>query len=177
MNKLNIRALNENDDNLKLSLETLVLSILLICYIISSPLLSKFRIKMIKPSGLIMILGIIITLVAKMIDPESYFFKGFHFNHSLFFTFILPIIIFCSSYNSKIETILKYLRFILLFSISGTFFSFIITGSITYCLNAQKFFTVNVPFKDGQRGSNHTRSICQFWKFFNFLRRFVPLIR
>jgi len=152
MNKLNIRVLNENDDNLKLSLETLVLSILLICYIISSPLLSKFRIKMIKPSGLIMILGIIITLVAKMIDPESYFFKGFHFNHSLFFTFILPIIIFCSSYNSKIETILKYLRFILLFSISGTFFSFIITGSITYCLNAQKFFTVNVPFKDGQEG-------------------------
>jgi NhaP-type Na+/H+ or K+/H+ antiporter len=107
---------------------------------------------MIKPSGLIMTIGIIITLITKIINPESYFFKGFQFNHSLFFTFIIPIIIFSSSYNSKIESTLKYLRFILLFSISGTFFSFILTGSITYCLNAQKFFTVNVPLKEGHSG-------------------------
>ena len=150
--KLNIRLLNENESEIKLSLATLVLSLLLICYIISGPLLRKFHIKMIKPSGLIMILGIIITLVTKVINPESNFFKGFQFNHSLFFTFILPIIIFCSVYNSTIESTIKYLRFILLFSISGTFFSFILTGSITYCLNAQQFFTVNVPFKEGHIG-------------------------
>ena len=146
--KFNIRVLSENESEIELSLETLVLSLLLICYIISGPLLRKFHIKMIKPSGLIMILGIIITLLNKLINPESHFFKGFQFNHSLFFTFILPIIIFCSSYNSKIESTLKYLRFILLFSVSGTFFSFILTGSITYCLNAQKFFTINVPVKE-----------------------------
>ena len=148
----NKRILNENESQIELSLETLVLSLLLICYIISGPLLRKFHIKMIKPSGLIMITGIIITLITKVINPESNFFKGFQFNHSLFFTFILPIIIFCSSYNSKIESTLKYLRFILLFSISGTFFSFILTGSITYCLNAQKFFTINVPLKEGHSG-------------------------
>ena len=150
--KYNKRVLNENESQIELSLETLVLSLLLICYIISGPLLRKFHIKMIKPSGLIMIIGIIITLITKVINPESNFFKGFQFNHSLFFTFVLPIIIFCSSYNSKIESTLKYLRFILLFSISGTFFSFILTGSITYCLNAQKFFTVNVPLKEGHSG-------------------------
>ena len=147
-----IRVLNENESQIELSLATLVLSLLLICYIISGPLLRKFHIKMIKPSGLIMILGIIITLLTKLINPESNFFKGFQFNHSLFFTFILPIIIFCSSYNSRIESTIKYLRFILLFSISGTFFSFILTGSITYCLNAQKFFTINVPIKEGHSG-------------------------
>ena len=147
--KLFLRELNENDSQINLSLETLVLSLLLIIYIISGPLLRKFHIKIIKPSGLIMILGIIITLINRYINPHSYFFKGFQFNHSLFFTFILPIIIFSSSYNSKIESTLKYLRFILLFSISGTFFSFILTCSITYCLNAQKFFTINVPIKDG----------------------------
>ena len=147
--KYNKRVLNENESQIELSLETLILSLLLICYIISGPLLRKFHIKMIKPSGLIMTIGIIITLITKIINPESYFFKGFQFNHSLFFTFIIPIIIFSSSYNSKIESTLKYLRFILLFSISGTFFSFILTGSITYCLNAQKFFTVNVPLKEG----------------------------
>ena len=146
--KLFFRELNENDSQLNLSLETLVLSLLLIIYIISGPLLRKYHIKIIKPSGLIMILGIIITLLNRYINPHSYFFKGFQFNHSLFFTFILPIIIFSSSYNSKIESTLKYLRFILLFSISGTFFSFILTGSITYCLNAQKFFTINIPIKD-----------------------------
>ena len=150
--KYNKRVLNENESQIELSLETLVLSLLLICYIISGPLLRKFHIKMIKPSGLIMIIGIIITLITKVINPESHFFKGFQFNHSLFFTFVLPIIIFCSSYNSKIESTLKYLRFILLFSISGTFFSFILTGSITYCLNAKKFFTVNVPLKEGHSG-------------------------
>ena len=146
--KLFFRELNENDSQINLSLETLVLSLLLIIYIISGPLLRKYHIKIIKPSGLIMILGIIITLLNRYINPHSYFFKGFQFNHSLFFTFILPIIIFSSSYNSKIESTLKYLRFILLFSISGTFFSFILTGSITYCLNAQKFFTINIPIKD-----------------------------
>ena len=152
--KFIIRKLKENESQIELSLETLVLSLLLIGYIISGPLLRKFHIKMIKPSGLIMILGIIITLLTKVINPESNFFKGFQFNHSLFFTFILPIIIFCSSYNSRIESTLKYLRFILLFSISGTFFSFIITGSINYCLNAQKFFTINIPIKEGHSGKN-----------------------
>ena len=147
-----INLINEKEIQIELSLTTLVLSLLLICYIISGPLLRKFHIKMIKPSGLIMILGIIIDLISKILKPESNFYKGFQFNHSLFFTFILPIIIFCSSYNSKIESTLKYLRFILLFSISGTFFSFILTGSINYCLNAQQFFTVNVPLKEGHSG-------------------------
>ena len=147
-----INLINEKEIQIELSLTTLVLSLLLICYIISGPLLRKFHIKMIKPSGLIMILGIIITLISKILKPESNFYKGFQFDHSLFFTFILPIIIFCSSYNSKIESTLKYLRFILLFSISGTFFSFILTGSINYCLNAQQFFTVNVPLKEGHSG-------------------------
>ena len=142
----------EEGDGMKLSLATLVLSLMLVLYIISGPLLKKVNAKIIRPSGLVMISGILITLLTKVINPDSNFFKGFQFNHSLFFTFILPIIIFCSSYNSRIESTLKYLRFILLFSISGTFFSFIITGSINYCLNAQKFFTINIPIKEGHSG-------------------------
>ena len=100
----------EEGDSMKLSLATLVLSIMLVFYIISGPLLKKFHVKIIRPSGLIMILGILVTLLTKVINPDSTFFKGFQFNHSLFFTFILPIIIFSSSYNSKIESILKYFK-------------------------------------------------------------------
>ena len=139
----------EEGDSMKLSLATLVLSIMLVFYIISGPLLKKFHVKIIRPSGLIMILGILVTLLTKVINPDSTFFKGFQFNHSLFFTFILPIIIFSSSYNSKIESILKYLRYILLFSIPGTIFSFIFISFVTYYLNSKKFFTTNYTSPDG----------------------------
>ena len=139
----------EEGDEMTLSLATLVLSIMLVCYIIAGPLLKQSGIKTFRPSGVIMILGILITLLTKIVNPDSSFFKGFQFNHSFFFTFILPIIIFSSSYNSKIESILKYLRYILLFSFSGTIFSFIFTYLITYYLNNKKFFTTKVPSEDG----------------------------
>ena len=140
----------EEGDEMTLSLATLVLSLMLVCYIIIGPLLKQFHIKIIRPSGAIMIVGIILTLLTKMVNPESSFFKGFQFNHSFFFTFILPIIIFSSAYNSKIEAILKYLRYILLFSISGTIFSFIFISLITYYLNGNEFFTTNVSSEDGK---------------------------
>ena len=145
-----IRFLHEEEgDGMKLSLATLVLSLMLVLYIISGPLLKKFNVKIIRPSGLVMILGILITLLTKVINPDSNFFKGFQFNHSLFFTFILPIIIFSSAYNSKIESILKYLRYILLFSIPGTIFSFIFISCITYYLNERQYFTTNYTSSDG----------------------------
>ena len=145
-----LRSLHgEEGDEMTLSLATLVLSIMLVCYIIAGPLLKQFRIKIFRPSGVIMILGIILTLLTKIVNPDSSFFKGFQFNHSFFFTFILPIIIFSSAYNSKIESFLKYLRYILLFSITGTIFSFIILSLFTYYLNGNQFFTTNVPSSDG----------------------------
>ena len=139
----------EEGEEMTLSLATLVLSIMLVCYIIVGPLLKQFRIKILRPSGVIMILGIILTLLTKMVNPDSTFFKGFQFNNSFFFTFILPLIIFSSAYNSKIEAILKYFRYILLFSISGTILSFIFISLITYYLNGRKFFTTNVASEDG----------------------------
>ena len=139
----------EEGEEMTLSLATLVLSIMLVCYIIAGPLLKQFRIKIFRPSGIIMILGIVLTLLTKMVNPDSSFFKGFQFNHSFFFTFILPIIIFSSAYNSKIEAILKYFRYILLFSISGTILSFIFMSLITYYLNNHKFFTTSITSEDG----------------------------
>ena len=151
MNSINpLRILHgEEGEEMTLSLATLVLSIMLVCYIITGPLLKQFRIKILRPSGVIMIVGIILTLLTKMVNPDSTFFKGFQFNHSFFLTFILPLIIFSSAYNSKIEAILKYFRYILLFSISGTILSFIFISLITYYLNGKKFFTTNVPSEDG----------------------------
>ena len=139
----------EEGDEMTLSLATLVLSIMLVCYIIAGPVLRVFRIKFLRPSGVIMILGIVLTFLTIIVNPESTFFKGFQFNHSFFFTFVLPIIIFSSSYNSKIESFLKYFRYILLFSIPGTILSFIFIAIVTVYLNNRQFFTTSVPSEDG----------------------------
>ena len=146
-----IRFLHESsgENEVNLSLESLVLSLLLVCYIISGSLLRKLRIKIIKASGVVMIVGIFITLLIKVLNPSSNFFKGFNFNRSFFFTFILPMVIFNSAYNTKLESILKYFRFILLFSISGTIFSCIFIVLITYIFNSNNFFTTNVTSEDG----------------------------
>ena len=145
-----LRKLHEKEDEneVNLSLETLVLSILLVCYIISGPLLKRFHIKIIRPSGVVMIIAILLTLLNKLMNPNSNFFKGFQFNHSFFFTFVLPIIIFSSAYNSKIESILKYLKYILLFSIPGTIISCIFIFIVTYYLNNCQFFTTKIISED-----------------------------
>ena len=86
LQKLNfLRKLHgEEGDEMTLSLATLVLSIMLVCYIIAGPVLRVFRVKFLRPSGVIMILGIIITFLTIIVNPESTFFKGFQFNHSFF---------------------------------------------------------------------------------------------
>lgn len=131
----------EPEEYIELSLETLVLCIMLVCYIISGPLFIKNKIKIIKASGFTMIVGICITLINKFFMVESNFFKGFQFNNSLFFTLILPIIIFNAGYNTKMDKFLKYFRYILLFSICGTLITFLMISVITYILNSNGFFT------------------------------------
>ena len=151
LSKINpIRLLGESEDEneVKLSLESLVLSLLIVCYIISGGLLRKLHIKILKPGGVVMIIGVLITLLNHMMNPSSNFFKGFNFNLSFFFTFILPMVIFSSAYNSKIESILKYFKYILLFSISGTIFSCIFIVVITYIFNSNQFFTTSVTSED-----------------------------
>ena len=146
-----LRFLHEGseEEGVNLSLESLVLSLLLVCYIISGSFLKKLRIKIIKPSGFVMIVGIVITLLIQLMNPDSKFFEGFSFNLSFFFTFILPLVIFSSAYMSKIESILKYFRYILLFSISGTIFSCIFIAVITYIFNINNFFTTSIKSEDG----------------------------
>jgi NhaP-type Na+/H+ or K+/H+ antiporter len=120
-NILPIRFLSEEEestDSIKLSLETLILSLMLIIYITSGPLLKKSGVKILHASGFTMIIGFVFTFIIKIIFTNSNFFKGFQFNRNLFFTFILPWIIFSAGYNLKIESFLKYFRYIILFSFS-----------------------------------------------------------
>lgn len=80
MSKFHIlRFLHEEEgDGMNLSLATLVLSLMLVLYIISGPLLKKFKVKIIRPSGLVMILGILVTLLTKIVNPDSNFSRDFN---------------------------------------------------------------------------------------------------
>ena len=139
---LPIRKLEEETGEIKLSLETLILSLMLILYISSGPLLKRKGIKILHASGFTMIIGILFTLLVKFLYPKSNFFKGFQFSDTIFFTFILPWIVFNAGYNSRIETFFKYFKYICLFSLSGTLISFIIILVVTYLLNSGGAFTI-----------------------------------
>ena len=139
---LPIRKLEEESGEIKLSLETLILSLMLILYISSGPLLKRKGIKFLHASGFTMIVGIIFTLLVKCLNPSSNFFKGFQFSDTIFFTFILPWIVFNAGYNSRIELFFKYFKYICLFSLSGTLISFIIILIVTYILNSGGAFTI-----------------------------------
>ena len=98
------RFLHEAEgDEMKLSLATLVLSLMLVLYIISGPLLKKFQVKIIRPSGLVMILGILITLLTKIVNPDSTFFKIYSSflnsrnNIQLYFYFLYNLLFKCET--------------------------------------------------------------------------------
>ena len=160
-NILPIRFLSEEEestDSIKLSLETLVLSLMLIIYITSGPLLKKSGVKILHASGFTMIIGFVFTFIVKIIFTNSNFFKGFQFNRNLFFTFILPWIIFSAGYNLKIESFLKYFRYIILFSFSGTLISFLIISVFTYILNKNQIFS----YYENSSNGNYKKIILDF---------------
>ena len=160
-NILPIRFLSEEEestDSIKLSLETLILSLMLIIYITSGPLLKKSGVKILHASGFTMIIGFIFTFIVKILFTNSNFFKGFQFNRNLFFTFILPWIIFSAGYNLKIESFLKYFRYIILFSFSGTLISFLIISVFTYILNKNQIFS----YYENSSNGNYKKIILDF---------------
>lgn len=69
---------------------------------------------------------------------RNWIFKG----HNFFLHLYFQIIILCSSYSLKIESIFN----------KWHFFSFILIVSITYCLSEQQFFIFNIPLKEGHSG-------------------------
>ena len=71
-----------------------------------------------------------------------------HFNQEVFFTFILPPIIFAginyfnkAAYTLQRKLFFKYLHYILLFSVLGTIFNFLIISFLTYIFNYFQAFS------------------------------------
>lgn len=132
----------EEHEGIHLVLETLVLVLMLSLYITIGPLLKRLKVRFIYSSGVTMIVGILITLLAKLYKPDSNFSQGFQFNNVFFFTFVLPLIIFSAGYNLRRDLFFKNFRFIALFSFIGTFVSFFLISFFTYFASEHEFFSL-----------------------------------
>jgi sodium/hydrogen exchanger-like protein 6/7/sodium/hydrogen exchanger 8 len=91
-------------------------------------------------SGVVMLLGIGITLTFKFFIPSLDFTKSLAFSDKIFFTFVLPLIIFGAGYNLKKRQFFKYFTYIFLLGVVGTLIAFTWVAPLTYFFNQFNFF-------------------------------------
>jgi len=123
-----------------LSLEALIAVILLIIYVIAAPIFEKIHFHYIHESGLVMLMGIAITLIFKFFIPSLDFTTSLAFSDKIFFTFVLPLVIFGAGYNLKKRQFFKYFFYIFLLGVVGTLIVFAWVSPITYFFNKFNFF-------------------------------------
>ena len=123
-----------------LSLQVLLAVILLVLYVIAAPIFEKIHFHYMHESGVVMLLGIGITLTFKFFIPSLDFTKSLAFNDKIFFTFVLPLIIFGAGYNLKKRQFFKYFTYIFLLGVVGTLIAFTWVAPLTYFFNQFNFF-------------------------------------
>ena len=118
-----------------LNLVTLLAIIILMIYTVSAPIFEKIHFHYMHESGLCMIIGVIISLIAIFFDPHTNFTKSINFSGDVFFTFVLPPIIFSAGYNLHRASFFKYFIYILSFGVFGTIMSFLWVAPLTLMFN------------------------------------------
>ena len=123
-----------------LSLQVLLAVILLVLYVIAAPIFEKVHFHYMHESGMVMLLGIAITLTFKFFIPSLDFTTSLAFSDKIFFTFVLPLIIFGAGYNLKKRQFFKYFTYIFLLGVVGTLIAFTWVAPVTYFFNQFNFF-------------------------------------
>ena len=123
-----------------LSLQVLLAVILLVLYVIAAPIFEKVHFHYMHESGMVMLLGIAITLTFKFFIPSLDFTTSLAFSDKIFFTFVLPLIIFGAGYNLKKRQFFKYFTYIFLLGVVGTLIAFSWVAPVTYFFNQFNFF-------------------------------------
>ena len=123
-----------------LSLQVLLAVILIVMYVIAAPIFDKIHFHYMHESGMVMLLGIAITLVFKFFIPSLDFTTSLAFSDKIFFTFVLPLIIFGAGYNLKKRQFFKYFTYIFLLGVIGTLIAFAWVAPVTYFFNQFNFF-------------------------------------
>ncbi|MCQ2817949.1 MAG: cation:proton antiporter [archaeon] len=119
-----------------LTLPILIAVLVLVIYTIAAPIFEKYNFHYIHESGLVMLLGILITLLIKIFSPSADFTKSLGFDDELFFTFILPLIIFGAGYNLQRRSFFKYFMYIFLLGVVGTLIAFAWVAPVTYIFSS-----------------------------------------
>ena len=112
--------MDEEESGENLNLVTLLAIIILMIYTVAAPIFEKIHFHYMHESGLCMIIGVIVSLIAIFFDPHANFTKSINFSGDVFFTFVLPPIIFSAGYNLRKASFFKYFIYILSFGVFGT---------------------------------------------------------
>ena len=136
-----------------LNLVTLLAIIILMIYTVSAPIFEKIHFHYMHESGLCMIIGVIVSLVAIFFDPHANFTRSINFSGDIFFTFVLPPIIFSAGYNLRRASFFKYFIYILSFGVFGTIMSFLWVAPITLLFNHFNLFYFPMKFNDEDKNS------------------------
>ena len=137
--------MGEEEGGDDLNLVTLLAIIILMIYTVAAPIFEKVHFHYMHESGLCMIIGVIISLIAVFFDPHTNFTKSINFSGDVFFTFVLPPIIFSAGYNLRRASFFKYFVYILSFGVLGTIMSFLWVAPFTYLFNYLNCFYLPVP--------------------------------
>ena len=125
-----------------LNLETLLGIIILFIYTVTGPIFEKINFHYMHESGLCMIIGVLITFFSMIIGPGPDLTKTIEFNENIFFTFVLPPIIFSAGYNLRRTSFFKYFMYIISFGVVGTVICFLVVTPLTYIMNYNNMFTL-----------------------------------
>ena len=125
-----------------LNLETLLGIIILFIYTVTGPVFEKIHFHYMHESGLCMIIGVLITFFSMIIGPGPDLTKTIEFNENIFFTFVLPPIIFSAGYNLRRTSFFKYFMYIISFGVVGTVMCFLVVTPLTYIMNSNNMFTL-----------------------------------
>ena len=131
-----------------LNLVTLLAIIILMIYTVAAPIFEKIHFHYMHESGLCMIIGVIVSLIAIFFDPHTNFTKSINFSGDVFFTFVLPPIIFSAGYNLRKASFFKYFIYILSFGVFGTIMSFLWVAPVTLFFNYLNLFYFPMAIND-----------------------------
>ena len=155
-------SLEENERNL--NLDTLIAIIILVIYTVAAPIFDKIHFHYMHESGLCMIIGVLITSLSSLMSSNKDYTKSLNFNEGVFFTFVLPLIIFSAGYNLRRQSFFKYFMYIITFGVLGTVMSFLVVSPLTYIFNRNNMFTLYndyeiIEYNNETYNNNNTENI------------------
>ena len=149
----------EEESGDDLNLVTLLAIIILMIYTVAAPIFEKIHFHYMHESGLCMIIGVIVSLIAIFFDPHTNFTRSINFSGDVFFTFVLPPIIFSAGYNLRKASFFKYFIYILSFGVFGTIMSFLWVAPITLLFNHFNLFYFPMKFNDENDNTNIKKNL------------------